>query len=67
MTPAAGEAILDGGHFRCAWRLLGRCSWLVMNFPRPLGQWLQRRFVEGLENTRATAVPLAEGPVLEPV
>src|ERR1017187_6067111 len=31
------------------------------------GQWLQRRFVERFEDTRATAIPLAEGPVVEPV
>src|ERR1017187_7814492 len=31
------------------------------------GQWLQRRFVEGFENTRAAAISLAEGPVVEPV
>ena len=30
-------------------------------------QWLQRRFVERFEDTRATAIPLAEGPVVEPV
>jgi hypothetical protein len=28
---------------------------------------LQRRFVESFEDTRSTAIPLAEGPVVEPV
>src|SRR5674476_1199189 len=44
--------------------------------PRPLpfadleslgGQRLQRWFVEGFEDTHAAAVPLAEGPVVDPV